>query len=167
MSQGNAAAIRRRVKNAEIQSTLNAQPGSSNTNNNSTTNRANNMSIDDAFRLINNRLVSLETNSMSIPQQQNDVGLQPYLEEYNNRFDLIAREIGELKETVLKLQTFTMDVNKTLFDERIKLLGDIESVGDILRDDMIDDSLNGSQDTNIVTDTNSIKNMNVSSEIIQ
>ena len=47
------------------------------------------------------------------------------LEEYNARFDLIAAELGELKETILKLQTFTMDVNKTLFDERVQVLGEV------------------------------------------
>ena len=56
------------------------------------------------------------------------------LEEYNARFDLIAAELGELKETILKLQTFTMDVNKTLFDERLQVLGEVNK--DVVNDTM-------------------------------
>ena len=39
-------------------------------------------------------------------------------EEYENRFDILAQEISELKQTVLSLQTYTMEVNKMLLNER-------------------------------------------------
>lgn len=128
MSQGNAAAIRRRVKNTENLPTK--QP--TNTNKNTyTPEPQSNLSVNDAFKIVNERLVNLEkglTNSSN--SVQSDI-----IQEYDNRFNLVAQEIGELKETVLKLQTFTMDVNKTLYDERIKILGDLdkpkESVFDI------------------------------------
>jgi len=119
MSQGNAAAIRRRVKNAENLPTK--QP--TNTNKNTyTPEPQSNLSVNDAFKMVNERLVNLEkglTNSSN--SIQSDI-----IQEYDNRFNLVAQEIGELKETVLKLQTFTMDVNKTLYDERIKILGDLD-----------------------------------------
>lgn len=119
MSQGNAAAIRRRVKNAENLPTK--QP--TNTNKNTyTPEPQSNLSVNDAFKMVNERLVNLEkglTNSSN--SVQSDI-----IQEYDNRFNLVAQEIGELKETVLKLQTFTMDVNKTLYDERIKILGDLD-----------------------------------------
>ena len=119
MSQGNAAAIRRRVKNTENLPTK--QP--TNTNKNTyTPEPQSNLSVNDAFKIVNERLVNLEkglTNSSN--SVQSDI-----IQEYDNRFNLVAQEIGELKETVLKLQTFTMDVNKTLYDERIKILGDLD-----------------------------------------
>jgi hypothetical protein len=52
----------------------------------------------------------------SDPNQLTD--LNDILEEYNNRFVLLAEEMGQLKDIVLKLQTYTMDVNKMLIEER-------------------------------------------------
>lgn len=123
MSQGNAAAIRRRVKNAENLPTKQ----STNTNKNTyTPEPQSNLSVNDAFKMVNERLINLEK---GITSSSNSV--QPdIIQEYDNRFNLVAQEIGELKETVLKLQTFTMDVNKTLYDERIKILGDLDKPKD-------------------------------------
>ena len=36
----------------------------------------------------------------------------------------MVNEINEIKDMLLKLQTFTMEVNKSLFDERINILSD-------------------------------------------
>jgi len=47
------------------------------------------------------------------------------LDDYNARFILLSEEIGNLKDIILKLQSFTMDVNKKLVDER---LGNVEFV---------------------------------------
>ena len=125
MSQGNAAAIRRGVKNLE-QPKLTSSTSSGNTTILPTSSSANsNLSINDAFVIVNERLVNLEkqvSNGGDNVNTENNL----YSEEYENRFNLIAQEIGELKETVLKLQTFTMDVNKVLYDERIKILGDVD-----------------------------------------
>lgn len=44
--------------------------------------------------------------------------LSNIVEEVNSRFELLAGEILEMKNIVLKLQSFTMDVNKTLLEER-------------------------------------------------
>lgn len=38
--------------------------------------------------------------------------------EFNNRFELFAHEISDLKDIVLKLQSYTMEVNKTLLEEK-------------------------------------------------
>ena len=48
------------------------------------------------------------------------------IEEFETRFDILAGEIADLKDIVLKLQTYTMDVNKTLLEERIHILSDID-----------------------------------------
>ncbi len=41
--------------------------------------------------------------------------LKEILEEYSGRFDLIADELASLKNMLLSLQSFTMDVNKELY----------------------------------------------------
>jgi len=51
--------------------------------------------------------------------------VQEVLDEFSSRFDMIAEEIGNLKEIVLKLQSYTMDVNRTLLEERIRVLSDL------------------------------------------
>ncbi len=59
----------------------------------------------------------------SDPNQLTD--LNDILEEYNSRFVLLAEEIGQIKDTLIKLQTYTMDVNKMLLEERVNILSDI------------------------------------------
>jgi hypothetical protein len=53
--------------------------------------------------------------------------IQPVLDEYNNRFIMLAEEIGQMKDTLIKLQSYTMDVNKMLLDERVNVLSDLGS----------------------------------------
>lgn len=52
------------------------------------------------------------------------VQLNAMAEEYNNRFDIIADELASIKDTVMKLQTFTMEVNKSLLQDRIRILSE-------------------------------------------
>lgn len=67
------------------------------------------------------------SNTNSI-QETNEI-----MEEMDTRFDILAREIADLKDIVLKLQAYTMDVNKTLLEERIHILSDLgNSVGEDL-----------------------------------
>jgi hypothetical protein len=53
--------------------------------------------------------------------------IQSVLDEYNNRFMMLAEEIGQMKDTLMKLQSYTMDVNKMLLDERVNVLSDLGS----------------------------------------
>ena len=48
--------------------------------------------------------------------------------EYNSRFTLLAEEISNIKDTLLKLQSYTMSVNKTLMEERIHILSDLGTI---------------------------------------
>ena len=43
--------------------------------------------------------------------------LKPMLDEYDSRFEMLATEINELKDTVLKLQSFTMEVNQAMYED--------------------------------------------------
>jgi hypothetical protein len=38
---------------------------------------------------------------------------------------ILAGEVENLKDIVLKLQSYTMEVNKTLYEERIQVLSDM------------------------------------------
>lgn len=61
----------------------------------------------------------IDTNS-SIREMMNQ-----HIIEFDHRYELLATEIEDLKSAFMKLQTFTMDINKTLMDERIRILSDI------------------------------------------
>jgi len=50
--------------------------------------------------------------------------LEPHLEEFNHRYEILATEILNIKNVVMKLQSYTLDVNKMLVDERIRVLAD-------------------------------------------
>jgi hypothetical protein len=47
----------------------------------------------------------------------NNSDLSELQNEYEERFDMILREIDSIKEIVIKLQAYTMDVNKILVEE--------------------------------------------------
>jgi len=47
------------------------------------------------------------------------------IEELNARYDMLAEEIINLKNIVLNLQSYTMEVNKTLMEERVRILSDV------------------------------------------
>ena len=50
--------------------------------------------------------------------------LEPHLEEFNHRYEILATEILNIKNVLMKLQAYTLDVNKMLVDERIRVLSD-------------------------------------------
>ena len=69
------------------------------------------------------------SNTSQAPVQGQDQGpeINEIVEEMDTRFDILAREIADLKDVVLKLQAYTMDVNKTLLEERIHILSDLDT----------------------------------------
>jgi len=50
--------------------------------------------------------------------------LGPHLEEFNHRYEILATEMLAVKNVVMKLQSYTLDVNKMLVDERIRVMAD-------------------------------------------
>jgi len=62
--------------------------------------------------------------------------------EFNNRFELFAHEISEMKDIVLKLQTYTMDVNKTLLEERIHVFSDLNNDNNLVNTNNDDSNKN-------------------------
>lgn len=57
------------------------------------------------------------------PQAAVPSNISEVLDEFNERFETLADELTNLKNIVLSLQSYTMDVNKTLLQERIRILG--------------------------------------------
>lgn len=90
------------------------------------------LTLPQVIALVDKRLNTLEgfmnsqTTQSRNPDEENEaiVQLNALTEEYNSRFDIIADELSLLKDTILKLQTFTMEVNKSLMQDRIRILSD-------------------------------------------
>ena len=99
------------------------------------------LTLPQVISVIDTRLIVLETfmkdtkeskmNNTNTPQplqpvQDSIPETNEIMEEMDTRFDILAREIADLKDIVLKLQAYTMDVNKTLLEERIHILSDLD-----------------------------------------
>lgn len=99
------------------------------------------LTLPQVIALVDRRLVTLETfmkdtktapqapvqqAPVQVPAQQLD---EEVLDEINNRFELLAGEVAELKDILIKLQSYTMEVNKRLVDERIQILSDVKDTG--------------------------------------
>ena len=110
------------------------------------------LTLPQVIALIDTRLVTLEkfmkdsqenpsTKSVSFAdytneQTRNEPGddITQVLSEYESRFMLLAEEIAGLKDTLMKLQTYTMDVNKMLLEERVNVLSDLGNENFIISD---------------------------------
>ena len=144
MSQANAAARKRRAGGSSlpgsndniIQQQQQQQPPASG------------LTLPQVIALVDRRLVVLETFMKDTKAQPyapvSTQALAPamddeFVEDINSKFEMLANEIADLKDMLLKLQTFTMEVNKRLVDERIQLLSDVK-VGDNVVFDLSDDT---------------------------
>ena len=125
MSAGNAAAIRRRVNN---QSTPPPVPAATNKSDNKTI-PTKNMTLPQFINSLDQRIKVLEE---TFGNSNNEVKAldSKVIDEYNTRFEILASEIGEMEDTILKLQSFTMEVNKSLYDDRIHIMSDNVKVSD-------------------------------------
>jgi hypothetical protein len=141
MSQANAAARKRRAGGSSmpgsndniIQQQQQQQPPTSG------------LTLPQVIALVDRRLVVLETfmkdtkSQAPAPAATTAAIDNELVEDINSKFEMLANEIADLKDMLLKLQTFTMEVNKRLVDERIQLLSDVK-VGDNVVFDLSDDN---------------------------
>jgi hypothetical protein len=148
MSQANAAAIKRRANPPpSVQQQRNVQPNQQQQpqqqmNGSSTNVNTPGLTLPQVIALIDRRLNNLETFVKESKENQNQVkfenNIQPpsenslpenafeqLVEEFSHRFEVLAEELSILKDTILKLQTYTMDVNKSLLEERIQIFSDL------------------------------------------
>jgi hypothetical protein len=129
MSQANAAARKRRAGGASISGMPEpvAQPAPP---------AGAGLTLPQVIALVDKRLVNLETfmretktqaPAQAPAQAQASAAIDDeMLDEINTKFDLLAGEVAELKDMLVKLQSYTMEVNKKMFDERIQLLSDVK-----------------------------------------
>jgi len=87
------------------------------------------MTLQQVITTVDKRLTQLETivqsNNNNATNNNESSDLPLVVDEFNNRFELIVTEINSLKDIVMKLQSYTMEVNKMLVDERIHILSDL------------------------------------------
>lgn len=130
MSTSNAAAIRRR---AGIQSSTptpspSPTPHSTTINTPADQSQPRKLTLPEVISNFDKRISKLETDIKSSPQMPSSLepnDLHNLLNEYNERFEMIANEITNMKDTLIRLQTYTMDVNKMLLNERVRVLSDM------------------------------------------
>uniref|UniRef100_A0A6C0I004 Uncharacterized protein n=1 Tax=viral metagenome TaxID=1070528 RepID=A0A6C0I004_9ZZZZ len=107
-------------------------------NNNSSNNQPGGLTLPQVIALIDTRLSKLETfvkkaemNPVShvlpsISEKDENIGnFNEIIDDFQQRFIMLATEIGTMKDTIMKLQTYTMDVNKMLLEERVNILSDL------------------------------------------
>jgi hypothetical protein len=133
MSNANASAKKRRAPQS-LENTPPPAPVSTRQNgpNNTTTTTPSNsaLTLPQVIALFDTRLIKLEkaVNEPKDMVSNKNSGIelnQDILNEINNRFEILAEEISNIKDIVLKLQSYTMEVNKTLLEERINVFSDL------------------------------------------
>ena len=126
MSAANAAAIRRRVNsqnntNVSNETTTNLTKQAIGS---PTTNIQKGFTLPQVISNLDTRVKMLESNAPSM-NGIDSVFSPTVLDEFNSRFEILANELADLKGTIMKLQTFTMEVNKSMHDERINILSEV------------------------------------------
>lgn len=138
MSQANAAARKRRAGGASLSDSMPPQqmqrgpePPKAG------------LTLPQVISLVDKRLTTLETfmrdqqqrPGQQQPQQQSVQFSDQVVDEMNAKFEMLAGEVEALKDIVLKLQAYTMEVNKTLYEERIQMLSsDVKAPNEITFD---------------------------------
>ena len=95
------------------------------------------LTLPQVIQLVDKRLITLENfmnQSKSAPVQSSNTSKQSnvpsnmdeIVDEFDKRYNMLAEEIVNIKNIVLSLQSYTMEVNKSLLDERVRILSDLE-----------------------------------------
>lgn len=136
MSQANAAARKRRAGGASLQE-VPPTPAQTQVRGGVAQPPAAGLTLPQVISLVDKRLTTLETFmketqaiTSSEPQQADNAvasedAVNALADEINAKFVMLAGEVENLKDIVLKLQAYTMEVNKTLYEERIHVLSDM------------------------------------------
>lgn len=116
MSQSLASAKKRRVPNeppSKLQSTPPIPPSN---------NPSNGLTLPQVIEVVDRRLIQLEkfmNETQKKPEESPLEGsLKEVIDEFDKRYEMLAEEIVNLKNIVINLQSFTMEVNKTMLEER-------------------------------------------------
>lgn len=132
MSQGNSAARKRRAGGASFEPQNPQQV--SRPSQGPSQGPATGLTLPQVIAVVDARLIKLETfmkdtqssSGKSVVQQVQQVQQESMdMSEFDEKFEVLANEIADLKDIVLRLQSYTMDVNKMLMEERINVLSDM------------------------------------------
>lgn len=164
MSAANAAAIRRRVSNQNAPPPV---PGTTtknakNTNIQSTQNKG--MTLPQVINTLDQRIKTIEETFTNSGNDSKELDSK-IIEEYNSRFEILASEIGEIKDVIMKLQSFTMEVNKSLYDDRIRIMSDNVNITDTNLIHQIQDATSETINQNEITTTSANLKTMVEEEI--
>lgn len=94
------------------------------------------LTLPQIISMLDARLVKLEKSQIAatvadqpavIDTPEGSVSVSDYVVEMDHKFSVLVEEITNLKDIVLKLQAYTMDVNKMLVDERINIMSEFQS----------------------------------------
>ena len=149
MSSANAAAKKRRVNVSTINANQNFQPSQQNfqpsqqnfqssqqnfqssqqnfqpssspnasSSSSSQTPNSGLMTLPQVIAFVDSRLIKLENKANEIVDAE-DNSNEEYFQEFETRFEIMAQEIAEMKQIVLSLQSYTMDVNRILMEDRL------------------------------------------------
>ena len=134
MSGSNAAAIRRRVtapqQSINIKPTPPPAPVQTQVKEKPT-----GLTMQQFISALDKRVVSLEDTITNTIKDSTEPTVTDVLDEFQSRFEIIATEISDIKDAMMKLQTYTMDVNKMLLEERINILSEINPNSNIVGQD--------------------------------
>ena len=152
MSASNAAAVRRRVgsqNNPPIPGGSSMTSSASTPNNASVSTKQTGMTLQEVISHFNKKIQGLEETVSKISPTTTMNGsstsgtptpdsgeLNVIFSEFNDRFELFAQEIALMKEQLLKLQTYTMDVNKVLYEERVRVLSNSQTENKLSSNDL-------------------------------
>ena len=134
MSSANAAAKKRRAPTSS--EPIPTRPGTPSAQTGPNPNISNTgLTLPQVISLVDRRLTTLETFMNTTTANNTSAGAvsaskevdSEQLEDFNSRFDVLADEIANMKNIVLSLQSYTMDINKVLMEERIRILSEVNS----------------------------------------
>ena len=127
MSQGNAAARKRRAGGASFEPAIQQQQQQPQKQPQS------GLTLPQVISLVDARLIKLETfmkETQTTPSSSQNTlsnySVSADAVEFDEKFEILANEIADLKDIVIKLQSYTMEVNKMLMEDRIAILSDID-----------------------------------------
>lgn len=85
------------------------------------------LSIPQVITMLDSRLTKLESGVKGtvVTPTATEVPTK-FMDDMESRFMMLAEEITTMKDVIMKLQAFTMDVNKTLFEERIQIMSEMD-----------------------------------------
>ena len=92
------------------------------------------LTLPQVISMLDARLAKLENSPVqeqpSTQSIEGNVSVSEYVVEMDHKFSVLVEEITTLKDIVLKLQSYTMEVNKMLVDERIQIMSEFQAPAD-------------------------------------